>query len=182
MMLRHSEYIAQLRTLATRHKQIQHTDAAPRFVRIVVAQDPQMRIYDMAELVSKITGRGVKLGVGKQVLVAESCLTDYSDNGGDNRTRVRHAAYMVLVQVPSASAHDAIEAALDATEQTGEELFGALEHALASQVKVRVVAGSLRSESIGPLGDGTWFGTRFDFDFTTPASGALRYNPDAFLP
>ncbi|MBO0360744.1 hypothetical protein J0X19_22475 [Hymenobacter sp. BT186] len=181
MMLRHSQYVGLLRELATRHKQIQHTPAAPRFARILVSQDPFQRQVDMHELTT-IIGRTLKAGPGQQVLVVESCVTDYQDNLGDNRTRLRHAAYMVLTQVPSATDHNAVEAALDATEQTGEELFGALEHQLATQVKVRVLAGSLGAESIGPLANSTWFGTRFDFDFTTPASGALRYHPDAFLP
>lgn len=171
-----------LRTLATTHKRILHTEALPRFVRIIVSQDPYLRQADMAELVSKITGRAgkTKPPVGSQVLVAESCVTDYRDNGGDNRQRVRQAAFMVLMQVPSATAHDAIEQALDDTEQTAEELMGAIEHALQGQVKVRITPGSLASESLGPLGDGTWYGTRLDFEFTTPATAALAYKPDAF--
>ncbi|TGE26898.1 hypothetical protein [Hymenobacter metallicola] len=182
MLLRHSHYIGLLRTLATTHKKIQHTEALPRFVRIVVSQDPTMRQVDMHELISKITGRPSKsrIPVGSQVLVAESLVTDYLDNGGDNRQRVRFGAFLVLVQVPSATDHDAIEQALDATEQTAEELMGAIEHALQGQVKVRITPGSLGGESIGPLGDGTWYGTRLDFQFTTPASAALTYNPDAF--
>ncbi|WP_375435099.1 hypothetical protein [uncultured Hymenobacter sp.] len=179
MMLRHSQYVGLLRLLATRHKKIQHTDAAPRFVRLVVSQDPQMRVVDMHELVTKIIGRGIKPGLGQQVLVAESCVTDYLDNTGDNRQRLRHAAFLVLVQV-KLNDHDAIEVALDETEQTAEEIMGGLEHQLSGQVKVRVLPASLRSEAIGPLGDGTWYGTRLDFDFTTPASAALAYNPNAF--
>lgn len=181
MMHRHSQYVGLLRTLATKHRLIQHSEATPRFARIVTSIDPLQRVVDLHELSEKILGRRLKPGPGQQVLVVESLQTDYKSNGGDNRTRVRHGAFMVLQQVPGRD-HDAIEAAIDATETTGEQLWGALEHRLADQVKVRLVDESLGSDAIGPLGDGTWYGTRFDFDFTTPASAALAYNPDVFLP
>jgi hypothetical protein len=178
MMLRHSHYVGLLRTLATTHKRIQHTPAAPRFARIVISVDPMQRVVDMHELGQLL--KKLKAGPGDQVLVVESCTTDYLDNGGDNRQRRRHGAYMVLQNVKSATDHDAIEAALDETEVTAEEIVGGIEHGLAGQVKVRLIPGSLGGDSIGPLGDGTWYGHRMDFDFTTPASAALAYNPAAF--
>ncbi|PJJ59447.1 hypothetical protein [Hymenobacter chitinivorans] len=181
MLLRHSQYVGLLRQLAMTHKRIQHTAALSRFARIIVAQDPYQRQAEMHEL-TKVIGRTgkVKPPAGSHVLVAESCVTDYRDNQGDNRQRVRHGAFMVLQQVPSATDNDAIELALDDTEQTAEEIMGAIEHALQGQVKVRITPGSLASESLGPLGDGTWYGTRLDFEFTTPATAALAYKPDAF--
>ena len=180
MILRHSHYVGLLRELATRHKLIQHSEAAPRFARIITSIDPLQRIVDLHELSEKILGRRLKPGTGQQVLVVESLQTDYQGGVGDNRTRVRHGAYMVLQQVPTRD-YDAIEAAIDATETTAEELMGGFEKALEGQVKVRVLPESLGSDAIGPLGDGTWYGTRLDFDFTTPASAALAYNPNAFI-
>lgn len=180
MMLRHSHYVGLLRELATRHQLIQHSEAAPRFARIVTSIDPLQRVVDLHELSEKILGRRIKPGPGQQVLVVESLQTDYQGGVGDNRTRLRHGAFLVLQQVPK-NDHDAIEAAIDLTEQTAEELIGALENRLAGQVKVRLLPESLGSDAIGPLGDGTWYGTRMDFDFTNPASAALAYNPSAFL-
>ncbi|WP_400194044.1 hypothetical protein [Hymenobacter sp. B81] len=179
-MLRHSEYIALLRNLATRHVSIGHTPAASRFARIVVSIDPLQRVVDLHEFTNNVLGARLKPALGQQVLVVESCQTDYLDNGGDNRTRLRHAAFMVLQQV-KANDHDAVEAALDATEETAEDLIGGIEFLLADQVKVRIQPNSLGSDSIGPLGDGTWYGTRMDFDFTTPATAALAYKPYKFL-
>jgi hypothetical protein len=180
MMHRHSQYVGLLRELATKHQLIQHREASPRFARIITSIDPLQRVVDLHELSEKILGRRLKPGPGQQVLVVESLQTDYQGGVGDNRTRLRHGAFLVLQQVPK-NDYDAIEAAIDRTEQTAEELIGALEYRLAGQVKVRILPESLGSDAIGPLGDGTWYGTRMDFDFTNPASAALAYNPSAFL-
>ncbi|GAA3954120.1 hypothetical protein [Hymenobacter algoricola] len=179
-MLRHSQYVGLLRTLATTHKKIQHTPVAPRFARVIISVDPMQRVVDMHELGTLLTK--LKAGPGAQVLVVESCTTDYLDNGGDNRQRRRHGAFMVLQKLKSNTDYDAIEHALDATEITAEQIVGGIEQHLAGQVKVRLVPGSLAGDDIGPLGDGTWYGHRMDFDFTTPASAALAYDSSAFNP
>ena len=129
---------------------------------------------------SKVIGRRLKPGPGQQVLVVESFHTQYRE-AGDNRTRLRSGAFMVLQQVASTD-YDAIEQVLDRTEQTGEELLAEILAQPEYQIKHRFEPGSITSDELGPLGDGTWYGTRFDFDFTTPASAALRRNPAAFLP
>ena len=49
-------------------------------------------------------------------------------------------------------------------------------------MKVRWEVGSVLSDAVGPLHDGTWYGPRFDVEFLTPANAALSFNPDAFLP
>ncbi|UOR06749.1 hypothetical protein MUN82_06520 [Hymenobacter aerilatus] len=177
--MRTSEYNALFRGLAMRHKLIQHTEAAPRFCRIVVSIDPLQKIVDMSELMSKVIGRTIKPGPGQQVLVVESFHTQYRESG-DNRTRLRSGAFMVLQQV-TAGDHDAIEQVLDRTEQTGEELLAAILADPKYQVKNRFDPSSITSDELGPLGNGTWYGTRFDFDFITPASAALHHNPTAFL-
>jgi hypothetical protein len=40
---------------------------------------------------------------------------------------------------------------------------------------------SIAVEAVGPLGD-SFYGTRFEFDFTESATEALTYNPTKFLP
>ncbi|MBC6698868.1 hypothetical protein [Hymenobacter sp. BT190] len=177
--MRTTDYNSLFRGLATRHKLIQHTEAAPRYARIVVSIDPYQKVVDMHELMTKIIGVRLKPGPGEQVLVVESFHTLYRE-AGDNRTRLRSGAFMVLQQVKTKN-HDAIELVLDATEQTGEQLLGAILADRKYQVKYRFDPGSITSDELGPLGDGTWYGTRFDFDFVTPANQALAYTPDAFI-
>ncbi|OUJ68674.1 hypothetical protein [Hymenobacter crusticola] len=176
--MRTTDYNALFRGWAKRHKLIQHTEAAPRFARIVVSIDPLQKIVDMAELNSLLTQ--LKAGPGQQVLVLESFHTQYRESG-DNRTRVRAGAFMVLQQVPDRK-YDGIEQALDRTEQTGEEILAGILADPKYQVKNRLDVNSIQSDEIGPLANGTWYGTRWDFDFTTPASAALHYKADAFLP
>lgn len=181
MMLRHSQYVSLLRELATRHRLIQHTPAVARFARVIVSIDPFQKAVDLAEMTENQLGRFYRQGATSQMLVVESCHTQYLDNGGDNRQRRRSGAFYVFQKLANPQSQDQIEAAIDATEQTGEEIMGGLLHALLGQVKVRVDEKSITSDTIGPIGDGTWYGTRFDFDFTTPATAALVYNPAAFI-
>ena len=49
-------------------------------------------------------------------------------------------------------------------------------------VKVRWPIGAILSDAVGPLHDGTWYGTRFDFKIISPANAALAYNAAAFSP
>lgn len=179
-MLRHSQYVALLRDLATRHQKIKHTPEVPRFARVVVSIDPFQKQVDLAEMAETQLGRNFQPGSTTQMLVVESCHTQYLDNGGDNKQRRRSGAFYVFQQVETAKDQDEIEAAIDATEETGEQILAAVLHSLAGQVKVRIDEKSITSDTIGPIGDGTWYGTRFDFDFTTPATAALAYNPAVF--
>jgi hypothetical protein len=179
-MLRHSQYVAVFRDLATRHALIRHSAATPRFARVVVSIDPLQRQVDLAEMAEKHLGRHYKPGDTTQTLIVESCHTQYLDNGGDNRQRRRSGAFYVLQKLPKGFTQDDVELAIDASEQTGEQILGALLHQLSDQVKVRLDEKSITGDTIGPVGDGTWYGTRFDFDFTTPANAALAYTPAVF--
>ncbi|SHL87973.1 hypothetical protein [Hymenobacter psychrotolerans] len=180
-MLRHSQYVALFRDLATRHQKIQHSPKVPRFARVVVSIDPFQKQVDLAEMAEKQLGRHYAPGSTSQMLVVESCHTQYLDNGGDNRQRRRSGAFYVFQKLPKDFTQDDIELAIDATEETGEQLLAAVLHALAGQVKVRLDEKSISADTIGPIGDGSWYGTRFDFDFTNPATAALTYNPAAFI-
>ncbi|OWP62876.1 hypothetical protein CDA63_11705 [Hymenobacter amundsenii] len=180
MLLRHSQYVALFRDLATRHQLIQHTPAVVRFARVVVSIDPFQKIVDLAEMTENMLGRYYKPGATSQVLVVESCHTQYLDNGGDHKQRRRSGAFYVFQKIANPKDQDQVEVAIDASEQTGEQIMAAVLHALAGQVKVRVDEKSITADTIGPVGDGTWYGTRFDFDFTNPATAALAYNPAAF--
>ncbi|MCA8830521.1 hypothetical protein [Hymenobacter pini] len=179
-MLRHSQYVAVFRDLATRHQLIQHSPAQPRFARVVVSIDPFQKQVDLAEMARTQLGRYYKAGATNQMLVVESCHTQYLDNGGDNKQRRRSGAFYVFQKIADSNNQDQIEQAIDATEQTGEQILAAVLHQLSGQVKVRIDEKSITSDTIGPIGDGTWYGTRWDFDFTTPATAALAYNPSVF--
>ncbi|WBO86244.1 hypothetical protein [Hymenobacter yonginensis] len=179
-MLRHSQYVALFRDLATRHHKIQHSPQVSRFARVVVSIDPFQKQVDLAEMAQTQLGRHYAPGSTSQMLVVESCHTQYLDNGGDNKQRRRSGAFYVFEKLPKNFTEDQVEAAIDATEQTGEQILAAVLHQLSGQVKVRLDEKSISSDTIGPIGDGTWYGTRFDFDFTNPASAALAYNPAAF--
>ncbi|RSK44716.1 hypothetical protein [Hymenobacter perfusus] len=179
-MLRHSEYVAVFRELATRHQKIQHTPQVARFARVVVSIDPFQKMVDLAEMTSTQLGRNYQEGATSQMLVVESCHTQYLDNGGDHKQRRRSGAFYVFEKLPKGFTQDHIETAIDATEQTGEQILAAVLHQLSGQVKVRIDEKSISSDTIGPVGDGTWYGTRFDFDFTNPAGAALVYNSAVF--
>ena len=176
--MRNADYEGLFYQLASTHKLIRHRDDAPRFARIIMSVDPLQKLADLAEMEAMLTSRFLKPDSGEQVLVLESLTSQVQDNQGDNYQHRRRGAFFVLAQ--ATDARDAW-AVIDQTEITGEQLLGAALHQLEATPKTRLVVDSIALDAIGPLGDGTWYGTRFDFEFFTPATAALRYQPDAFL-
>jgi len=177
--MRNGQYEALFRRLASEHLLIAHRDDSPRFARIIVSVDPLQRQVDLAEMQETLLGDFLKPDAGEQVLVLESLQTSYQDNKGDNYQHQRRGAFFVLQQVLD---KDKVWETLDLTEQTGEELLGKVLHEYEGQAKVRWPVGSIQADAVGPLHDGSWYGTRFDFEFFTPATSALRFNPAAFKP
>ena len=178
--MRSATYEGLFHALAKRHKLIRHLDDQPRFARIVVSVDPMQKQVDLYEMQTTLLGSYLKPGAGEQVLVLESLQTAYQDNQGDNYQHRRRGAFFILEQVTEKGRE---WEALDRTELTGEQLLGAVLEQFRDQPKVRFVVGSIQSDAVGPVGtDLTWYGTRFDFEFFTPATGALCYQPAAFLP
>jgi len=176
--MRNATYEGLFYDLATSHQLIRHQDEAPRFARIIVSVDPMQKQVDLYEMQTTLLGRYLKPGAGEQVLVLESLQTAYQDNKGDNYQRARRGAFFVLEEVLD---KDKAWEALDRTEQTGEELLGAILEKFRDQPKVRWEVGSIQADAVGPVGEAlTWYGTRFDFEFFTPATAALRYNPAVF--
>ena len=178
--MRNADYENLFRELASQHLLIRHRDEAPRFARVVVPIDPMQKQLDLYEMHNVLLGRDLDADAGQHVLVLESLQTSYQDNGGDNYQHQRRGAFFVFEKVENKA--DAW-AALDRTEQTGEELLGAVLQQYADQpkIKVRWPVGSIQSDAVGPVGSsGNWWGTRFDFEFFTSANSALRFNPAAF--
>ncbi|MGI4871456.1 MAG: hypothetical protein ACRYFX_09795 [Janthinobacterium lividum] len=176
--MRNATYEGLFYRLAKAHQLIRHRDDSPRFARVIVSVDPMQKQVDLYEMQTTLLGRYLQAGAGEQVLVIESLQTAYRDNRGDNYQRQRRGAFFVLEQVlDKAQAWQA----LDRTELTGEQLLGAVLHEYADDPRVRWEVGSLQADAVGPVGaDLTWYGTRFDFEFFTPATAALQYQPTAF--
>jgi len=179
--MRNATYEALFYRLATDHQLIRHRDDSPRFARIIVSVDPLQKQVDLLEMQETLLGRELKAGAGEQVLVIESLQTAVRNNNGDNYQHQRRGAFFVLEQVTDKSL--AWEA-LDRTEITGEQLLGAVLHEYRDQPgQLRLEPGSIQADAVGPVGsDLTWYGTRFDFEFFTPATKALAYNLAAFTP
>lgn len=178
--MRNATYEALFRRLAGTHQLIRHRDDSPRFARIITSVDPLQRQVDLLEMQETLLGNFLQPGAGEQVLVLESLQTQYRDNQGDNYQRQRRGAFFVLEQVL-----DKTKAwpALDRTEQTGEDLLGAVLAEYRDQPsQARWEVGTFNADAVGPLHDGTWYGTRFDFEFFTSATRALAYRPAAFTP
>jgi len=175
--MRSSTYEGLFYNLATSHQLIRHRDDSPRFARIIVSVDPMQRVMDLEEMQVTLLGDYLKPGAGEQVLVLESLQTAYKDNKGNNYQRQRRGAFFVLEQVlDKAKAWEA----LDRTEETGEQLLAGVLHKFAADPKVRWDVGSINADAVGPLHDGSWYGTRFDFEFSTPATAALRFDAAVF--
>lgn len=176
--MRNATYEALFYNLAKSHQLIRHQDEAPRFARIIVSVDPMQRAVDLYEMQTTLLGRYLQPGAGEQVLVLESLQTAYQDNKGDNYQHARRGGFFVLEQVTD---KEKAWEALDRTELTGEQLLGAILEKYRDQPKVRWEVGSIQSDAVGPVGEALdWYGTRFDFEFFTPATAALRFDPAVF--
>ncbi|TPG71976.1 hypothetical protein [Hymenobacter nivis] len=179
--MRNSTYAALFEGLAARHVRIRHRKDSARFARIIVSVDPLQRQVDLMEMQEVLLGRFLKPGAGEQVLVLESLQVQFTDNAGDNYQRRGRGAFFVLEKKTKD-----VEAweVLDRTEQTGEELLAGArrDYEEGRDVKTRWPIGAILADAVGPLGDGTWYGTRFDFEIISPANAALVYKPAAFTP
>ena len=177
--MRNSAYSALFKGLAERHGRIRHRDDSPRFAHIIVSVDPLQRQVDLLEMQEVLLGRQLKPNAGEQVLVLESLQAQFQDNSGDVYTRRSRGAFFVLEQKSAGVEPWQI---LDRTEETGEQLLAAARQPYVEglDVKTRWPIGSILSDAVGPLHDGTWYGTRFDFEILSPATASLAYNPAAF--
>jgi hypothetical protein len=174
--MRHSEYVDMVRTLATRHKEILHSDSNPRFIRMHLSSNPLQEHLDMKEFQTHMRNAKAKPDL---LMVLLSYEGEYSDNTGDGKKKIYSGAIMLLgaVQRDNWNAQDAM---YDKTERIGEEVMAALMHQLNETYSYHLSANDIMNEKIGPIGDNL-HGTRFSFSFTGPASKQLYYNPSQFL-
>lgn len=175
--MRHSEYTAFFKRLAERHVAIRHSEHECRFVRMILSADPLQRVMDAREFFDGLRSRIA----GGFVMILESYEADYSDNTGDQKLKEYHGAFLILHHVEPAD-FDGLEAALDATEEIGEDIMGAAVALIKEDLtlpKKHMSVNGITNERIGPVGE-TFHGTKFSFSFSRGANAALKHKKEKF--
>jgi hypothetical protein len=173
-MLNQSTYSDLIRDLATRHVDIKHTAKDKRYQKIVVAADPIQKQVNLSSFYHSLKG---SFPSGVPFVLQLTYDTLHQDTGSDQVLAHRRGGFIVLQKSADS------DLALSITERIGYELMGAVceffrgpEGRRAGRVLDR---NSIAIDAVGPVGD-SFFGTRFEFDFTESATEALTYNPARF--
>jgi hypothetical protein len=179
-MLTHSAYTALLKGLAERHKNITRVDGERVFTKVVVAADPVAKQVNLTTFYGTLKQ---SFGGGRPFVVGLSYDAVHEDKGDGGMLAHRRGGFMVLGQAKNTEA--ARDLVLDATETIGYQLMAGVAEAFRGPAGRRLgrmlTLGSLAVDSIGPVGD-SFFGTRFEFDFTESATLALTFDSSHFNP
>jgi hypothetical protein len=171
------DYTDLFKALAQRHKQILHTEQACHFVKVILSADPIQKQVQMSGFYDKLK---LKIKPGPCLLLI-SYEADYEDAGDEKTLTHRHGSFMILEKAKLTDEHR--DEVLDRAEHIAHEIMGAVLKAFRSPEARRqgrmLDRNNMALDSIGPVGD-NYYGCRFDFMFTQPATAALAYNPDAF--
>lgn len=177
--MRHSQYTAYFRDLATKHPKLRHSGEESHFARIVLSRDD----FGHDNLGDLIGGLRSRHAAPFLVLVAYD--HTYANTGGDQRRKVYQGAFIVLDKADGGD-FDAEEAAYDLTEVIGEQVLARLIHDLEESAESAgplpaglVLENELPAEKIGKVHD--FVGTRFGFSFWRNYNGPLHHNPDNWI-
>ncbi len=175
MSLRHAAVTDFFRNIARDHQEIKHTPTESHFARIIVSEAP------WKQLVVDEFLNALKSKIKPPFLLYEASDIDYRDNGGDNRVKLFHPAFIIMDKAEKGN-YNAQEAVLDKTERIGEEIMAFIVWSLRRNLSTNHIdINSIYTEKIGPAADG-FSGTRFNFEFTVTANNILKYNPGVFVP
>lgn len=177
--MRHSEYTAYFRQLATEHPRLRHSQEESHFARIVLSRD-EFGHDNLTDLISGLRSRHVA-----PVLVLVAYDHTYANTSGDQRRKVYQGAFIVLDK-PAPGDFDAEEASYDITEQIGEQILARVIHDLEESAESDgplpaglVLENELPGEKIGKVHD--FVGTRFGIVFWKNYNGPLYHNPDNWI-
>jgi len=178
-MLTQLTYSDLVRDLATRHKEILHTPAKPRYLKITVSADPMQKLARLASFYEK--ARSLPGDAFFVVLLSYDTL--HEDTGSDQVLAHRRGGFMVMHK--AANTDEGRDQVLSDTERIGYELMAGVCDFFRGPAGRRagrmLQRTGLAAEAVGALGD-NFYGTRFEFDFTESATKLLTYDATKFLP
>lgn len=171
--MKHSEYIALLRTAAELHVDIQHSNDDMHFARIILTKDPYLG--GVAQIQEFMNSKGSKLKY--PCLLAVSYDGEYKDNRSDSKKKMLDGAFIILNERRDGK-NDEEEQAIDQTETIGEEILGYL-HNQFEETSTVFDFNNVQSEKIAKVGNNL-SGTKFYFTIEVLANSLLEFNPAKF--
>ena len=172
----HSEYVTLFRTIAQRHKEIQHTESEPHFARLVLSRDVYMHSHE--QISEFIQGR--RRALHTPMLLLCSYEAEYRDDRSDNIEQMLSGRLIVLDQA-ARNEHDAEEAVYERTERIGEECLSYVAHLYSEEPQRGLFHwNGTTSEKLANVS--TFFGTALNFNIQQSVQASISFNPDKFLP
>lgn len=179
-MLTQTTYSDLVRDLATRHKEILHTPARKRYLKVTVSADPMQKIAGLATFYQNAKST---LPGEAYFVVQLSYDTLHEDTGSDQVLAHRRGGFMVMHKARNTD--ESRDEVLSDTERIGYELMAGVSAFFRDPAGRRagrmLQRTGLVAEAVGPMGD-SFYGTRFEFDFTESATKLFTYDASKFLP
>jgi len=182
-MLNQTTYSDLVRDLSIRHKEIQHQPGVPkgtRYLKVTVSADPMQKIAGLASFYNKAKA---SLPGEAYFVVQLSYDTLHEDTGSDQVLAHRRGGFMVMHKAKDSD--EGRDEVLTNTERIGYELMAGVSAFFRDPAGRRagrmLQRTGLVAEAVGPMGD-SFYGTRFEFDFTESATKLFTYDATKFLP
>lgn len=181
--MKHKEYIALFREVATRHVDINHTADEMHFARMVLSRDAylnsQMQISEFVE--------SIRSKLHAPCMLIASYEAEYRDNRSDSMEKALFGRMIILDEIRK-NDFEGEELVLEKTEQIGEECLAYVAAVLQNEVEDlegEYYSGYLEwngasSEKLTSISARNFAGTGFNFYIVFGAEADTSFNPLKF--
>lgn len=159
--MKHSTYNSYFRNLAEEHVDIAHgtKEGKSSFFRLVLSAPP----FALLEITEFLNAEKSKINSEKQFMLLESYDATLTDNKAGDRRKYMDGTFFILDKA-NKNEFNEVEAVLDATEQTAEQIAARMLKDFESECGA-ILEGEFGIEKIGPIGGAPYFGTKVHFQF-----------------
>lgn len=182
--MKHSQYIALFREVASRHVDLNHDADNMRFARLVLSRDPYLNSQmQISEFVDSLRNELLS-----PCMLIASYEAEYRDNRSDSVEKALFGRMIILKEVSKGDFQEE-ELALEHTEQIGEEclayLAARLQNDIDEEEEADLVPAYLEwngasNEKLSSISTRNFAGTAFNFYIVHGAEAAVHFNPDKF--
>jgi len=179
--MKHSEYVAYFKDIATRQPDLLHTDAVNRFARVIYSEwpTPTLQLSEFLAL--------NKSGLNFPFMLCETWVRRTRAAGSEHLDHVFKGSFFIGDHLAEAKNYDQLEVLFDKTDRIASDIESYMlqefeEHLNGDdQPKRNLIEGSFQLEHIGPF-SGDKYGTRCEFQYSQSAGKWHVHDPDTWLP
>lgn len=179
--MKHSDYIAYFRDIATRQPDIAHTEEQKHFFRIIYSEWPSPQLQ-LDEYLS-----AVKSELHFPFMLIETWRRRLNSNSSEHLGYAYKGSFFIGDQLPDRKDFDGLELLFDKTDSIAEDITSYMLQEFETHYNARnngpkrvLIESSIEDEKIGPFGN-NYYGTRVSFQYTQSLS-RYGHDVDTWLP